>query len=191
MKEFFKLVGILTVICAAAGLLLAVVQRATKEPIEAAGRAERLDAIKRVLPPYDNEPDRNSVTVEGPHGNPWTFYVARRDGAFAGAAFETVSSQGYGGDIVVMVGVSADDQVHAIEILKAKETPGLGAKIADPEFKSQFAGRDIQTTTWAVKKDQGDIDQITAATISSRAVVSAVEKALKVYQENKGRIQGS
>ena len=123
-----------------------------------------------------------------PKGAPWTFYVGLQDGQFVGAAFESVSPKGYGGDVGIMVGVNADGQVQGIEILVQKETPGLGAKMADDAFKSQFSGRSIAETRWAVDKDQGDIDSITAATISSRAVVEAVHAGLQVYTTHQARI---
>ena len=83
-----------------------------------------------------------------------------------------------------MVGVTADKSLCAIDVLKAKETPGLGAKIDAPEFKEQFNGKGIEATKWAVTKDQGDIHAVTAATISSRAVVAAVSQGLDVLKKN-------
>lgn len=187
MKQTLRLVLVLTVICVAAGVMLAWVNSIAAEPIEKAARAEKVAAIKTVLPPFDNDPDTDTVTVAA-DGKDWTFYVGHKDGAYAGAAFETVSHEGYGGDIRIMVGVTDDDNVSAIEILAAKETPGLGAKIAGDAFKQQFAGRAIAGTRWQVRKDRGDIDQITAATISSRAVVNALKKGLDVYMANRGAI---
>jgi len=180
MKEMLRLVFVLTAICVAAGLLLAWVNELTAEPIAEAQRAERIKAIRAVLPAYDNEPDTDTYTAEE-DGRPWMFYIGRTQGRFTGAAFETSSDKGYSGTITVMAGVNADGRVHAIRILSHKETPGLGAKIHEPEFTRQFAGRDLRSTGWAVRKDGGEIDQITAATISSRAVVQAVHRGLQVY----------
>ena len=186
MKETFRLVATLTVICLMAGVLLAWVDGMTCGPIERALREEKLEALRSVLPLYDNEPDKDVVVVDGD----WTFYVARKDGAFAGAAVEAGTTKGYGGSIRIMVGIGADGKVRGIEILKHKETPGLGAKIGDSAFLGQFANRDIAETTWAVKKDGGDIDQITAATISSRAVTEALKAGLEVYRSNEDQIKG-
>jgi electron transport complex protein RnfG len=180
MKETVRLIGVLAVICLIAGALLAAVNIVTLKPIAAAAREEKMAAIRTVLPDCNNEPDADAVTIEV-DGAPWTFYIGLQDGQFVGAAFESVSPKGYGGDVAIMVGVNAEGNVQAIEILAQKETPGLGAKMADDEFKSQFAGRSVADTAWAVDKDQGDIDSITAATISSRAVVEAVSAGLKVY----------
>lgn len=188
MKETIRLILVLTVICLVAGLMLAWVNGMTAAPIAEAKRLEKSEAIEEVLPPCDNDPGANTVSVDA-QGTEWTFFVGRQAGQFVGAAFETVSSEGYGGDIVIMVGVAADGTVRAIKILDAKETPGLGAKIDGDEFKDQFKGLSVGETKWAVRKDQGELDAITAATISSRAVVSAVKKGLDVYIANEAKIQ--
>ena len=155
----------------------------TSDRIDQANSQKKLDALKEVLPACDNSPDSNTVTVEH-GGQSWTFSVAIKDGAFAGAAVETSSAAGYGGDIDLMLGINADEQTQAIAILGQKETPGLGANIEAASFKSLFASKDIRTTTWAVAKDGGEIDQITAATISSRAVTDAVKAAIDAYLAN-------
>ncbi len=190
MMESLKLVVVLTIICSVAGALLAVVHDVTAEPIAAAAMKEKGDAIMQVLPPCDNHPGEAIVTVDA-DGRTWTFYVARKDGQFVGAAFEAVSSAGYGGDITIMAGVTAEKTVQGIQVLAHKETPGLGAWISGEIFRGQFAGRSIADTTWAVAKDGGDIDQITAATISSRAVTGAVKAGLDVFTANAAAFTGN
>jgi electron transport complex protein RnfG len=71
------------------------------------------------------------------------------------------------------------------------ETPGLGAKIREPKFKDRFKNRTLSNTTWAVKKDAGDIDGITGATISSRAVIDAIKEGLEFYGDHEVAIVGS
>ena len=139
-----------------------------------------------MLPAFDNAPQEEIVVVEGRHTN----YVARLNNTFAGAAFEAVSRDGYGGEIRVMVGVNANNKVQGIKILQHKETPGLGAKIEGREFRNTFGGAPIDTTDWRVTKDGGDIDAITAATLSSRAVAGAVRKGLGIYKRNRQQIEG-
>lgn len=190
MKELARLVLTLTVICVLSGLLLGWVHGLTEEPINAALREERLAAVWQVIPPFDNSPDEDAVTVTE-DGREWTFYVGRKEGRFSGTAVESFSDKGYGGTITVMVGITADGHLQGIQILQQQETPGLGARIQEADFKDQFSGKSITETRWAVRKDQGDVDQITAATISSRAVVDAVQRGIKVYQEHKAEIQQS
>ncbi|MFC1452354.1 RnfABCDGE type electron transport complex subunit G [Verrucomicrobiota bacterium] len=187
MKESAKLVIALAAICLAAGALLGWVNSLTAGPIEETERRVKMAAIRKVLPPCSNSPDADTLVVEE-DGKKWTFHVARSENGFAGAAFETASAAGYGGGISVMVGVNAEGAVHAVEILRHKETPGLGAKIIEPAFTGQFAGKDTRETTWAVKKDGGEIDAVTAATISSRAVVEAVKAGLDAYIKHEAQI---
>lgn len=187
MKDAFKLTGVLTTICVVAGVLLAWVNDLTYEPIQRAAEAARAEAIKTVLPAIDNIPTQDSVELEC-EGSTWIFYVGRREGRYIGTAFEVASEKGYGGTIRIMVGATADGKLQAIKILDQKETPGLGAKIDKPAFGDLFRGLDLNSTKWAVRKDGGDIDQITAATISSRAVVSAIEEGIQVYLANKERL---
>jgi len=187
MKDMVKMVLVPTAICVIAGGLLAMINKVTKAPIEQSLRAEKLQAMKKVLPEYDNDPMLcTNVVVES--GKKWVFYVARKGGAFAGAAFEASSDQGYGGTIRILVGIAPDNTVQGLEILQQMETPGLGAKITEPSFTDQFKGKIIGTTKWKVKKDGGDIDAITGATISPRAVLDALREGLKVYLKHKDTI---
>jgi len=188
MKEMLRLILTLSIICLISGALLAKVDTLTKMPIEKANRAKKLDAIKNVLPTCDNQPDQNSCVVEHA-GAEWIFYVARNGSDYAGAAVETSSSAGYGGDISLMLGINAEDKTEAIAILSQKETPGLGANIETDKFQSNFKQKELKTTNWTVKKDGGDIDQITAATISSRAVSGAVKEAIAAYLANIDKIK--
>jgi len=188
MKETLRLILTVAIICSLAGALLSGVDALTRDRIAAVNRSKQLTAIQDVLPPCDNKPDATTCTVQH-GGREWLFYVAREGGSFAGAAVATSSAGGYGGDISVMLGIKADGKTQAIAILAQKETPGLGANIEGDDFKLNFAGKDVKATHWAVAKDGGDIDQITAATISSRAVTDAVKAAIDAYLANVDTIQ--
>jgi len=189
MKETLRLIVVLTLFCIVASGLLAWTYAATKSPIEQALRAELIDALKRVLPECDNDVVADAKVINE-NGQDRTFYVGRRDGAFAGTAFRSVAD-GYGGPIEVLVGVLPDGALKSIEILQAeKETPGLGAKIKDRDFRDRFAKRPASDTSWAaVKKDGGDIQAITGATISSRGVTRAVKAGLDVYARHAEEIR--
>lgn len=187
MKETVLLIVVLTLVAAISGVLLAVTDHVTRDPIRAAARQELLDSLGRVLPPHDNMPDRDLVTAEE-GGRRWTFHVARQGGRYAGAAFQCSTDKGYSGTIDLLVGVADDDTVCGLVVLRHSETPGLGAKIALPEFTRQFAGRSLAATRWAVAKDGGDIQAISGATISPRAVTAAVREGLDVYARHRGSI---
>jgi len=188
MKETLNLALTLTLICLIAGGLLAGVNTMTRDRIAEANQARRQAAINAVLPPHDNAPAADTVSVSH-NGADWIFSIARREGAFAGAAVDTSSPNGYGGEIRLMLGIGADGKTVGIAILSQKETPGLGANIETPGFRSRLAGLDILETNWGVKKDGGDIDHITAATISSRAVTDAVKAAIDAFIANRKLIE--
>lgn len=188
MKETLKLIGVLSAICIVSGLLLAQVERHTKGPIEEARRREKLDALNRALPPHDNQPDSDAVTVtDGKVG--WLFYVATLNGAYAGTAFECSSRNGYGGEITIMAGIDPSSSIPRLEILSQNETPGLGAKIEGAAFLGQFSGRTAERAQWCgVLQDGGEIAAITGATISSRAVCEALRRGLDAFQRNRAVI---
>lgn len=187
MKPLLKLISTLTIISSVGGLLLAYTHKVTAASIAAASRQETLDSLAAVLPPFDNNPAATTLTLDDA-GRPWVFYVARKDGAFVGAAFETSSRNGYGGDIRIMVGVTADGHLKSIHFLAQHETPGLGTKIDGVPFKLQFFGKPLAGPTWAIKKDQGHFDAITGATISSRAVLEAIRNGIAAYTTHASKI---
>lgn len=193
MKELARLVLVLTLIAAGAGLVLSLVERATREPIAEQRRLETLRALNAVLPPNDNSPDQDTVQLvvgKDRRGRDLqrTFYRGRREGHISGIAFRVVAPDGYSGNIAVMVGVDPDGTVTGLEILNHAETPGLGDKIEEPWFKKMFEGKSLRNADWRVKKDGGDFDQITGATISPRAVVGAVRRGLEFFKEHRAEI---
>ena len=193
MKETARLILVLVAICLAAALALSQVYSFTKGPIENALREERLRAIRTVLPSYDNEPDRDVVSVVTGTDDEGAeivtdYYIGRSGGDIVGIAFEASSSAGYSGDIGLMVGVDPGGVITGVEVISHAETPGLGSKITESRFLNIFPGRDLSNTRWAVKKDGGDIDQITGATISPRAVVEAVYAGLEDFSAHREEI---
>ena len=190
MKDFVKLIVVLTLIASGAGLLLSLVEQVTRAPIAEQHRQETLKALLTVLPPSDNSPDVDSVTLvtgQDKKGRDLqrVFYRGRWHGDLAGVAFKVVAPDGYSGNIEIMVGVDPEGIVTGIEILAQTETPGLGTKITEAGFKRQFLGKGLDNTDWRVKKDGGVFDQITGATISPRAVVAAVSDGLEFYRKNR------
>ena len=196
MKDIIRLLLALTLIAGIAGLILSQVEMATREPIKEQRRLQMLKALRAVLPDFDNSPDTDTVTLENgvdKKGKPVqvVFYRGRKAEQLGGTAFKVVAPDGYSGNIEIMVGLGPQDQVHGIEILTHAETPGLGAKIIEPVFKNQFKGKSLGNTDWRVKKDGGAFDQITGATISPRAIVTAVKKGLEFYSVHKVEILAS
>lgn len=169
MKKTLSLVFSLTAISAVCAGVLAFVNALTQDPIRATAAANEQNAVKAVLP-------AGVVSVEAAGDD--VFVGRDAAGAVVGYAAKGSDAGGYGGDIVLMVGLKADKRtVVCYQTLEAAETPGLGMKLTTPEFAGQFAGK--SAANLRVKKDGGEIDAITAATITSRAVCRAIENAAR------------
>jgi electron transport complex protein RnfG len=186
MKESLRLVGVMAAFSLVAGILLAVTQAVTRAPIEEASRSGMVAVLRRALPDADNDPVAETRTV----GTNGCFHIGRTRGRVTGLAFRSVSTKGYGGPIEVMVALTPDGTIRSVEILSAaKETPGLGTKISEPEWIGQFKGRPAHDTAWArVTRDGGAIESVTGATISSRAVAEAVRKGLDLFAAHQNEL---
>jgi Na+-translocating ferredoxin:NAD+ oxidoreductase subunit G len=188
VKEIIKLSVVTLIFCLVAGGLLALTNHVTKSKIEQVKKDILVSSLRRVLPPCDNNPMEDAVTLSA-NGKDWTFYIARKSGQYAGVAFRCVSNKGYAGDIGLLVGVNNENRIFGIEVLDCNETPGLGTKIKNPAFIDLFRKDDTSSTKWlAVKQDGGTIDSITGATISSRAVCEATRTGLDVLNANRDKI---
>ena len=176
-SSFKNMTLCLFAVCIVSSALLAAVYAVTKEPIDAAARAKTTNAIAQVVPEFEGEPVSCTIEVGGKE---YSYYVVSKDGVPVGYAINT-SSVGYGGPVALMVGMTADRVVYNTTVLSQSETPGLGAKCTEPEFADQFRNFNPSEKKLSVKKDGGDIDAITASTITSRAYVSAVEAAVTVF----------
>lgn len=175
----------LFVICIVSGGVLGVVYNATKEPIAAAETAKKTEAIKNVLPEFNEL--KETMVMSALEDTEIPFYLAYdADNNFIGTAVETFTNKGFSGNISLMVGILADGTLKNISVLQHAETPGLGSKMTEPTFKDQFNGKKADSFNIKVKKDGGDVDAITAATISSRAFCDAVNRALLTFENNKG-----
>ncbi len=189
MKEIIRLCFVLTLITAVSAGVLAYVNQQTAEPIARALLEEKMSAVRSVLPPYDNEPDKDMITIMIEGGDSIEVYRGRKDGTVTGAAFAIVASDGYSGDIEFMIGVDGEGVMQGLMVLKHLETPGLGAKIESEDFRGQYSGKSLENTElWEVTRDGGTFIPITGATISSRAITKTSAKGLKLFREHKAEI---
>lgn len=149
----------------------------------------KLKSLQRLIPAtmIDNDLLSDAIEIFEPvllgHRHPETLYLGKQNQELNVMAVPVTARNGYSGDIDLLVGIKANGQVTAVEIIAHKETPGLGDLIErkKSDWLQQFPDTSIQNPTeehWRVKKDQGQFDQITAATITPRAVVSAIKQAL-------------
>lgn len=169
----------LTSLCLLAGTALAGVRMLTERPIAQAAEKARAEALKAVLPTFDNNPMAEATEADG-----LNIYPATLAGTPVGAAIETYSDAGFSGRITLLVGFRSDGAVSGFSVLSHSETPGLGARM-DRWFRSTDNDNSHNITgtssLLAVRQDGGDIDAITGATITSRAFTEAVNRARKAY----------
>lgn len=179
-SSFKNMTICLFAICIVCSSLLAGVYALTKEPIDAAARAKNEAAIKEVLP-------ESAVTIEEERtvdfeGASYAYNLAYdAQGNTVGCAVN-VAPIGFGGPIAIKVGFDMNGVICNTKVLSQAETPGLGAKCVEPAFSDQFKGWDPAQKDLAVKKDGGDVDAITASTITSRAYADGLLLATKVFQ---------
>ena len=172
MSGALRLVIVLFVVCAVAAGSLAFVNAATKDRIAEFARLEKIEAMQKVLPEAQE-------FVETTPGKAWE----ARQGSQVIGHVVAASIQGYSGPIEGLVGLDPSGAISGVRVLVQTETPGLGAKVARPEFLAQFQGRKPDEVV--LKKDDpaGKIDAVTAATISSRALTNAVRKAMEDFEK--------
>lgn len=179
------LVGVAVVI----GAVLAWVNNITEKPIAEKAQQTLAAGIKEVMNSSDikvEDPDTVKMEIQGKESIFTIHNVYTTDGAYLGSAVES-TTMGFGGDLKVLVGFNAEGTILGYTILQASETPGLGAK-ADKWFqkdgKGNIIGKSVAKGDLKVNKDGGDVDAITASTITSRAFLKAVNQAYSAYQDN-------
>ena len=167
-----------------AGAVLGGMYKVTEEPIARQAREAQLKAIREVAPAFDNNPEAEADTIII-SDKPCIVYPARMDGRLVGAAVKAYTMEGFAGEVSVMAGFTADGTVKDYRVLRQAETPGLGTKMEmwfrDPAAARSVIGKNPAVTNFTVSKDGGDIDGITAATISSRAFLSVMRDAYDAY----------
>ncbi|WP_047551185.1 electron transport complex subunit RsxG [Methylotenera sp. G11] len=188
--------------------LLAYVFNITREPIEKSEAEARLALFRQILPDehyYGNANSKDddsllkNVVEIAPNdllGNktPSKAYIAKQDHKFAAVILEAIAHDGYSGDIKLLIAIRADGTVSGVRVLAHKETPGLGdyIDIAHGNWIKLFDHESVEKTPaeqWKVKKDGGKFDYMVGATITPRAVVKAVAKALQFYEQNRHVLQ--
>ena len=178
----------LLVITAVSGGLLGLVYGMTKDAIAEVDQKKNEAAIKAVLPlegEITYKADTLKYTADGLTMNFPCTLAYDANGNFKGVAIKTYEG-GFGGKIDMMVGFLADGTIKGTSVLSHAETPGLGANMTG-KFKDQFVDKNPASYKLSVTKDGGDVDAITAATITSRAFSKAVDKAYKAFEANKSK----
>jgi len=185
-SNFINMVTTLFIVSAIAALALGSVYTVTKAPIALAKKKKLEAAIKTVLPEFDTLQTVKIALGDG-SSDTLMYYIASKDNKVIGTAIKTFTMKGFSGKIELMVGFLKDGTINNTAVVSHKETPGLGDKmdVKKSDFPVQFEGKNPSSYKLKVTKDGGDVDAITAATITSRAFCDAVDRAYKSFEKNK------
>ncbi len=189
MREMIKMVLVLTFLTAFAGGLLAAVKSGTELKIEEQVlKYQQAPAIREIFTSVKNDPITERFTIETDTISVQVFPGILEDGTRA-VAFETMGKGGYGGDVGLIMGINLDtDEIIAARVTSHAETPGLGSRVKDStDFVSQFSKKPLDTNL-GLKDENGEIDAISGATITSRAVTLAAKETQNLYRELKPEI---
>jgi len=181
-STFISMTTSLLVITLVAGFSLGFVNDLTVGPIAKAKLEKKVNLLKLVLPDFDNNPADDIQLIKSAKAkDSIEVYPAYLDNEFVGAAVMGTTDKGFSGLIKIMVGFTPKGAIINIAVLEQKETPGLGTKIKSETFLKQFKGLNLSSYKLKVKKDGGEIDAITGATISSRAFCEATQIAYDMF----------
>jgi electron transport complex protein RnfG len=185
-ESIWRLVIVLTCISLLAALALTGVYALTKGPIELGQKEKKEKALQAVLPDYEGTVC-DTIIVDADNEEIPVHLAIGKDGELCGAGIETYTKKAFAGRFDLMVGFDAEGAIVNTEVIKAGETPGLGDKINKDksDFALQFNHQNPADFQLVVKKDGGDVDAITAATISSRAYCDAVQRAYDIFMKVK------
>jgi electron transport complex protein RnfG len=188
--------ALITVVFAIATTLLAQATRARIERNEQASLRERLDALVS-RESYDNDPLADRIDVIAPDllgtAKAVSIYRARHNASPVAAFIRSIAPDGYRGAIELLIAIAPDGHLIGVQVLQHQETPGLGDAFENraADWLPKFAGMSLSNppqNRWTVRKDGGDFDAFTGATITPRAIVKAVRRSLEYYQANRERI---
>lgn len=190
LKSTFKNMFLsLSIISLVVAVLLAEVNQITAKPIAAAKALKLENAIKEVVPAFDNNPVEEAYKIPASDGDSLLVYPAKKGEEIVGFAVNTYSNNGFGGNIQIMVGFDMEDKVVNYAVLSHAETPGLGSKM-DEWFRDiskpnqSIIGRNLSEGNLKVSKDGGQVDAITASTITSRAFLESINRAYGAYKQS-------
>jgi electron transport complex protein RnfG len=190
---------ILAVLAAICTALVAYTHRITAERIVRNEQAFLEQSLQPALADffYDNDLSESTLIIEPPHelpgAGPITVYRVFNEDVPVAALFIVTARDGFTGPIKLLVGISSAGEISGVRVLEHRETPGLGDLIdsSKSDWVQQFAGASLQKPTvdlWAIKRDGGEFDQLTGASITPRAVIKAVKETLLYFEKNRSRV---
>jgi H+/Na+-translocating ferredoxin:NAD+ oxidoreductase subunit G len=184
-SSFWGMLLSLLIITLISGFSLGFVNDLTIEPKAKAKLEKKVNALKLVLPTFDNNPVEDMKLVKSERvSDSIEIYPAYLNNQFVGAAVIGLTDKGFSGLVKIMIGFKPSGEIENVVVLEQKETPGLGTRMTEDKFLQQFKGVNISTFKLKVKKDGGDVDALTGATISSRAFCDATQTAYDAFIKN-------
>ncbi len=198
LKSMLAAAAVLTAIVAVSAGALALTYLGTRDRIVQSEHERLLRQLNALVPAgrYNNDLAQDRLTLRIPEldaRDPVTVYRARQSGNPVAAILTAVAPDGYSGDIRLLIGIEADGRLAGVRVLEHRETPGLGDKIDldRADWILSFDGRSLSDplpAQWTVRKDGGVFDQFAGATITPRAVVKAVRRALEYFRQNQAAL---
>ena len=189
---------VLTIFACASTGIVALTNYLTKDQIHLQERQQLLSVLNQVIPKdlHDNDLYKSCTLIKNPAlgtDSPMSAYRAYLNGEPTALALEAIAPDGYNGAIKIIVGVRQDGIISGTRVLSQQETPGLGDKIdlRVSDWILSFTGKKVtedNLSSWRVRKDGGEFDQFTGATITPRAVVKAVKKTVEFVNKNREQI---
>lgn len=182
--------------CATTGLV-ALTQYLTEDQIKQQERKQLLSVLNQVIPEtmHDNALTQACTMVSSPELGAYAMpaYIATKNGEPTAIAIESIAPDGYNGEIKVITGIDNEGKILGTRVLSQKETPGLGDKIdlRVSDWILSFTGKEVTEAnwnSWRVRKDGGDFDQFTGATITPRAVVKVVRNTVNYVNNTRDEI---
>ena len=200
MSSFIKIPLILSLVTMLTAGLLMLSADLTRDRIEQQKTELLLKSLEDLIPNqlHDNNLVESVIEIYEPevlgHRKPQTAYLGMQNNQLSVVAIPVTARDGYSGDIDIMVGIKSNGEITTVKIIEQHETPGLGDLViaSKSDWLKQFPQKSFQYPTkknWLVKRDGGEFDQITGATITPRAIVKAIKQALDYYQTHQAKFQ--
>lgn len=181
-SSFINMALALLITSTLSAFVVGYIQKITAGPIKEAKYQKELSGIASVVNEFNNNPYEEKMIITTPDKrHKLQLFPIRKDGVVNSYAIKTYSTAGFSGRIDLIVGFYIDGAIKDFIITDHKETPGLGSKINEPKFKKQFDRFNPNKRVFKVRQDGGEIDAVTGATISSRAVISAIQRAVDAF----------
>ncbi len=198
--ESVRMIAVMTLFSAVSALGLAAFSNHAMPIIKETERFQMVDKqLKKVITNleepdpckpseagFDNNPAKDSVCINGRE-----VFRCKKGDTTVGYALSAVGEKAYSGTLTCLVGLSPEGKVLGFEIVQHAETPGLGSEITDCKWRKQLVGKGPQDMKWSVRKDGGDVDAISGATISSRSVLNCIADAREFVMSSKEKIENS